>query len=80
MIFDERVHEELDKIATLLITKRKQYKTMDTAILSKSTEIDKITCRLDDKLKSMQTQGFNDEDLTDLLGYLILLKIAVGDV
>jgi hypothetical protein len=70
-----------DEIKELLLEKNKRYG--DSAInpiriFSKCTTEEAILVRLDDKLSRLRTQSIDeDEDvLLDLMGYLVLLKVA----
>ena len=70
-----------DEIKELLLEKNKRYG--DSAInpvriFSKGTAEESILVRLDDKLSRLRTQSIDeDEDvLLDLLGYMILLRVA----
>ena len=71
-------------IKEMLIQKNKKYG--DSAlnpirVFSNASSIEQIKVRLDDKLSRLKTQHIEeDEDvLDDLIGYLILLKIAIND-
>ena len=70
-----------DEIKELLLEKNKRYG--DSAlnpvrIFSKGTAEEAILVRLDDKLSRLRTQSIDeDEDvLLDLMGYMILLRVA----
>ncbi len=70
-----------DEIKELLLEKNRKYG--DSAInpvriFSKCDSIEGLKIRLDDKLSRLRTQSIDeDEDvLLDLLGYLVLLKVA----
>ena len=75
-----------DEIKNMLLEKNMKYG--DSALnpvrfLSKSSPIEQILVRIDDKLNRVK-QGFNnitdDEDvINDLIGYFILLKVAIND-
>lgn len=77
-----RIQDECDSIKEMLIKKNRSYG--DSAlnpvrIFSKSDEKEQLLARIDDKLSRVQLgyDGFNDEDCVgDLIGYLILLRIA----
>lgn len=68
-------------IAEMLVEKNKSYG--DSAlnpvrIFSKANPVEQIAIRIDDKLSRL-TKGhefLGDNDLDDLIGYLVLLKIA----
>jgi len=71
----------LDEIKELLLEKNRRYG--DSAInpvriFSKCDSIEGLKIRLDDKLSRLRTQSIDeDEDvLLDLLGYMILLRVA----
>jgi hypothetical protein len=73
-----------DEVKELLIDKNKKYGDSalnPSRIFSKATPLDQILVRIDDKLNRIkQGAGLlaNDEDvLLDLIGYLVLLKIAL---
>ena len=70
------------EIAQLLIDKNISYgdsALSPSRIFAQSDEIEQIKVRIDDKLNRVKNnQGFaGDNDIDDLIGYLILLKIAV---
>lgn len=73
-----------DEVKQLLIDKNKKYgdsALQPSRIFSKAGPIDQILVRIDDKLNRIkQGAGLvaNDEDvIMDLIGYLVLLKIAL---
>jgi len=70
-----------DEIKEMLIAKNKSYG--DSAIdpiriFSKADNTEQIKIRIDDKLSriSRGTEFYGDNDIDDLVGYLILLKIS----
>ena len=75
---------ECDSIRDLLLEKNAKYG--DSAlhpkrVFSKSSPTEQILVRIDDKLSRIATTGFSaaDEDtLTDLIGYLVLLKVQLA--
>lgn len=74
-----------DQIKELLLEKNKKYgdSALDPArVFSKASPVEQILVRIDDKLNRIkQGAGLlaNDEDvIMDLIGYLILLKIALS--
>tara|TARA_R110000850_G_scaffold34024_1_gene92228 strand:- start:32439 stop:32879 length:441 start_codon:yes stop_codon:yes gene_type:complete len=82
--FDLKVESVMSGIKEMLIQKNKKYG--DSAlnpirVFSNASSIEQIKVRLDDKLSRLKTQHIEeDEDvLDDLIGYLILLKIAIND-
>lgn len=73
----------LDGIGKMLLEKNESYG--DSAlnpkrIFSKADSVEQIKVRIDDKLSRIQNGASfeNDNDLDDLLGYLVLLKIAMN--
>lgn len=83
---DTQIHIGMicDEVKELLISKNKKYGDSalnPSRIFSKATAIEQILVRIDDKLNRIkQGAGLlaNDEDVVmDLIGYLILLKIAL---
>lgn len=75
------VREEADAIAKILIEKNKAYgnSALDPVrIFSDASPEEQLLVRIDDKLSRLQRGSeYADEDtITDLIGYLILLKIA----
>lgn len=81
--FEYIVRRELEELGDMLIAKNEAYG--DSAlnpirIFSTSNEIEQINVRIDDKLSRITRGNHAGEDvITDLIGYLILLKIAKGD-
>ena len=82
---DDDFYNEVDsvllEIGEMLLEKNKKYGNSalePLRVFSKSSPSEQILVRIDDKLSRLKTQHISeDEDvLTDLIGYLILLKIA----
>lgn len=74
--------EICDSIKSILMEKNRKYG--DSAInpirvFSKASNIEQILVRIDDKISRLRTQAIDeDEDvLTDLIGYFVLLKVAI---
>jgi len=70
------------EIAQLLIEKNISYgdsALSPNRIFAQSDNIEQLKVRIDDKLNRVKNnQGFaGDNDIDDLIGYLILLKIAI---
>jgi hypothetical protein len=70
-----------DQIKDMLIEKNKSYgdSALDPVrIFSKADTVEQIKVRIDDKLSrvSRGTEFYGDNDVDDLIGYLILLKLA----
>jgi len=77
----ELIKEESDKIKTLLLEKNEKYGNSainPKRIFSKSSPIEQIKVRIDDKISRIANYNvLDDEDvITDLAGYLILLNVA----
>lgn len=74
-----------DDIKELLISKNQKYGDSalnPSRIFSKADPIEQLLVRIDDKLNRIQKGAgliANDEDvLMDLMGYMVLLKIAIN--
>ena len=71
-----------DQICTMLLEKNVKYGNSalePVRVFSKASTTEQLLVRIDDKLSRIKTTGLEapDEDtLNDLIGYLILLKIA----
>jgi hypothetical protein len=85
-MLDTQTHISLvcDQIKELLLEKNKKYgdSALDPSrIFSKANPIEQLLVRIDDKLNRIQKGAgllANDEDIIqDLIGYLVLLKIAI---
>jgi len=70
------------EVAQLLIEKNISYgdsALSPSRIFAQSNNVEQLKVRIDDKLNRVKNnQGFaGDNDIDDLIGYLILLKIAI---
>ena len=73
------------EVIELLIEKNESYG--DSALepagsFAKGNAVDNLASRIDDKLMRIKTQGFQgygEDNVKDLIGYLILLKIALDE-
>lgn len=79
--FEEEVRLICEDVAKLLITKNKKYGNsalQPKRIFSTANTVEQICVRIDDKLSRIANQSpSEDEDVVmDLLGYLVLLRIA----
>lgn len=79
--FREKVRTVLSEIEKLLVAKNEAYgnSALDPVnIFSKSTAVEQIKVRIDDKLSRLyHGEEYGEEDtITDLMGYLTLLRIA----
>ena len=81
-----KIRNACDGIKALLISKNEKYG--DSAleplgIFSKLNSAESIKARIDDKLSRIANIGLSDateDTLDDLIGYLLLLKIANGEL
>lgn len=78
--FPDLVYRECDALAEMLIAKNLAYgnSALDPVrIFSMASPVEQIRVRLDDKLSRLKRGSAAGEDvITDLLGYLILLRLA----
>jgi hypothetical protein len=78
----EKIEATCDSIKKLLLDKNAKYGNsalQPVRVFSKASNTEQLLVRIDDKLSRIKTTGMEapDEDtLNDLIGYLILLKIA----
>ena len=79
----QAIEQVCDDIKALLLEKNAKYGDSALSpkrIFSSSGSTEQILVRIDDKLSRIATRGFRgeqDEDtLSDLIGYLVLLKVA----
>jgi hypothetical protein len=79
--FEDKIREITNGIADMLLNKNEKYGNSalePKRIFSKASSVEQILVRIDDKLSRISNQN-DDEDedvINDLIGYLILLKIA----
>lgn len=73
------------EVIEMLIEKNESYgdSALEPAgIFAKGNAVDNLASRIDDKLMRIKTQGFQgygEDNVKDLIGYLILLKIAIEE-
>ena len=73
------------EVIDLLIEKNESYgdSALEPAnVFADGSAVDNLCARIDDKLMRIKTQGFRgygEDNVKDLIGYLILLKIAIED-
>ena len=80
---EDIIKDEARKVLMLLLEKNKAYG--DTAnnppkIFSKLDAVEGLCARIDDKLSRIKTKGITDkteDTISDLIGYLILLKVQL---
>ena len=81
----QKITKASDDIKALLISKNEKYgdsALKPLGIFSKLNSAEAIKARIDDKLSRINNMGLGDtteDTLDDLIGYLILLKIANGE-
>lgn len=80
-----KIEAACDEVKRLLLRKNQQYG--DSAIhpcriFSKASSHEQLLIRIDDKLSRIVNCGFDgdkeEDTLNDLIGYLVLLKVALG--
>lgn len=80
---EEAIKKVGNEVIDLLISKNRAYgdsATNPCNIFSKGSAVDSLCARLDDKLMRIKNKGINDETedtVQDIIGYLILLKVAM---
>jgi hypothetical protein len=79
--FQFRVTEVLNEINALLVAKNAKYGNSalePVKVFSKLSDVEQILVRIDDKLSRIRNQNIEDDEdvVQDLIGYLILLRIA----
>jgi len=78
---EEAIKKECDRLAEMLISKNRSYgnSALDPCrIFSKSDNVEQLKVRIDDKLsRFLRGNEFpGDNDIDDLMGYMVLLSIA----
>jgi hypothetical protein len=81
MTTQQTIADVCDNIKSMLVEKNKSYgdSALDPIrIFSKASSDEQIKIRIDDKLSriSRGSEFYGDNDLDDLIGYLILLKVS----
>ena len=80
---EQLIEEMCESMKNLLLEKNQNYgdsATNPSNVFSSGSAIDSICARIDDKLMRIQNKGINDkteDTVSDLIGYLILLKVAL---
>jgi len=80
---EDLIKEVGTSVIDLLIEKNRAYgdsATNPVNIFAKGSPIENISARLDDKLMRIKNKGINDkteDTVNDIIGYLILLKVAM---
>lgn len=83
-MFEEKIKVLANGIADVLIEKNKSYGNSalePVRIFSKADSIEQICVRIDDKLSRIKNgcNFANEDTINDLIGYLFLLKIKLGE-
>ena len=80
---EQLIKEISQEVTDLLLEKNDAYgdsALYPVGIFSKGNAVDSLCARLDDKLMRIKSRGITDateDTVQDLIGYLILLKIAI---
>ena len=81
---EEQIRQVSDAVRDLLISKNRAYGDSalnPVAIFGSGDAIVSLTARIDDKLMRIKNKGINsdtEDTVSDLIGYLILLKVALS--
>jgi len=80
---EKSIRRVCDALSDLLIKKNRAYGNSalePVRIFSKSDNVEQLKVRIDDKLSRFVRghEYLGDNDIDDLMGYLVLLKIAMG--
>jgi hypothetical protein len=78
---EQDIKRVCDQVTDLLISKNRSYgdsALRPSRIFSKADNVEQLLVRIDDKLSRIQNghDWPGDNDIDDLIGYLVLLKIA----
>lgn len=85
MTTQEKIKEVGQEVIDLLIEKNESYgdsALKPAGIFATGNAVDNLGSRIDDKLMRIKSQGFRgygEDNVKDLIGYLILLKIALDN-
>ena len=82
--FRNNIIDILDNIENMLIEKNKSYGNAalnPLRVFSKASPIEQLKVRIDDKLSRIAkgNEFIGDDTINDLIGYLVLYKIATKD-
>ena len=80
---ERNIRAVCDSLSDLLIKKNRAYGNSalePVRIFSKADNVEQLKVRIDDKLSRFVRghEYMGDNDIDDLMGYLVLLKIAIG--
>jgi len=79
----QKITQTANEVRDLLLSKNEAYgdSALNPAnIFSQGNAVDSLCARIDDKLMRIKTRGINpdtEDTVQDLIGYLILLKVAL---
>jgi hypothetical protein len=82
---EQQIRGVMSEITSLLLAKNVAYgdsALSPSNIFSKLNAVEAIKIRIDDKLKRIANKGITDQTedtVSDLIGYLVLLKIALKE-
>jgi hypothetical protein len=82
---EQQIRGVMSEITSLLLAKNAAYgdsALSPSNVFSKLNAVEAIKIRIDDKLKRIANRGVNDQTedtVSDLIGYLVLLKIALKE-
>ena len=79
MIIPELIRAELKEIGDMLIEKNNAYGNSvfePAGIFSKLNPVEGLKIRIDDKLKRIKNGDITEDSEMDLIGYLVLKRIA----
>lgn len=81
---DARIRAKCREVASLLVLKNRSYGDSalnPLAVFAKGNPVENLCARIDDKLSRVKHApgAFNENELSDLTGYLILLQLALED-
>lgn len=78
MLFEESVDNVLGELKTLLLEKNAKYGNSalePQRIFSKASAKEQLLVRIDDKLSRIKNGADDENNVQDLMGYLVLLSI-----
>ncbi len=76
------IAEECDAVKELLLMKNREYGNsaiQPKRLFSSASPVEQIKVRIDDKLSRLSSEGekeIKEDTIQDMMGYLILLKVA----
>lgn len=82
---EQKIKEVMEEVTDMLLKKNKSYgdsALKPLGIFASGDPVANLTSRIDDKLARIKTMGFDgygEDNVKDLMGYLALLQIAIRD-